>query len=188
MLAPVARLRAVTGSESDLAAVARWVEAARAGDQAAFGELYRRYARPIHGVLLARVARCDAEDLVQEVFLLAFRRLVQLRDAAAFGGWIVALARRVAIDHLRRPATRAERAPLPEHLAARERSDGEGWRVLAAIRNLPEAYRETLLLRLVEGMTGPEIAAATGLTHDSVRVNLSRGMKRLRLALGAERR
>ena len=52
--------------------------------------------------------------------------------------------------------------------------------VLAVIRSLPEAYRETLILRLVEGMTGPEIAARTGLTAGSVRVNLCRGMQQLR--------
>ena len=55
---------------------------------------------------------------------------------------------------------------------------------LEAIRRLPEAYRETLMLRLVEGMTGPEIAARTNLTPDSVRVNLCRGMKLLRAQLG----
>ena len=52
------------------------------------------------------------------------------------------------------------------------------------IRELPEAYRETLVLRLVEGMTGPEIAGRTGLTPASVRVNLHRGMKLLREKLG----
>jgi RNA polymerase sigma-70 factor, ECF subfamily len=55
--------------------------------------------------------------------------------------------------------------------------------VLSEIRALPEAYRETLVLRLVEGLTGPEIAARTGLTHASVRVNLHRGMKLLRVRL-----
>jgi RNA polymerase sigma-70 factor, ECF subfamily len=59
--------------------------------------------------------------------------------------------------------------PEPEALA-----------VLDTIRGLPDAYRETLMLRLVEGLTGPEIAAQTGLTPDSVRVNLHRGMKMLR--------
>ena len=55
------------------------------------------------------------------------------------------------------------------------------------IRGLPEAYRETLIMRLVEGMTGPEIAKVTGLTPQSVRVNLCRGMKMLReLAAGSE--
>ena len=52
--------------------------------------------------------------------------------------------------------------------------------ILATIRTLPEAYREPLILRLVEGMTGPEIAARTGLKHGSVRVNLCRGMQLLR--------
>ena len=52
--------------------------------------------------------------------------------------------------------------------------------MLDTIRGLPEAYRETLILRLVEGLTGPEIAGQTGLTPDSVRVNLHRGMKMLR--------
>ena len=55
--------------------------------------------------------------------------------------------------------------------------------VLRTIRGLPEAYRETLLLRLVEGLGGPEIAALTGLTPESVRVNLHRGMHKLRAAL-----
>ena len=55
---------------------------------------------------------------------------------------------------------------------------------LAAIRSLPEAYRETLVLRLVEGMTGPEIAARTGLTPGSVRVNLHRGLAQLKEKLG----
>ena len=52
--------------------------------------------------------------------------------------------------------------------------------VLACIAKLPEAYRETLVLRLVEGLPGPAIAARTGMTHGSVRVNLTRGMGMLR--------
>ena len=59
----------------------------------------------------------------------------------------------------------------------------EAQRAIDAIRMLPEAYRDTLVLRLVEGMTGPEIARRTGLTPDSVRVNLCRGMKLLRQSL-----
>jgi len=56
----------------------------------------------------------------------------------------------------------------------------EGIALLNAVRELPEAYREPLILRFVEGLTGPEIAARTGLTHGSVRVNLHRGMQILR--------
>ena len=54
---------------------ARLVRAARAGDEGAFGALYERYARMIHGVLLARAPRTDVEDLVQDVFLSAWNRL-----------------------------------------------------------------------------------------------------------------
>lgn len=61
--------------------------------------------------------------------------------------------------------------------------NAEAARALEAIRALPQAYRETLMLRLVEGMSGPEISARTGLTPGSVRVNLHRGMQMLRGAL-----
>jgi RNA polymerase sigma-70 factor (ECF subfamily) len=56
----------------------------------------------------------------------------------------------------------------------------EALEVLRAIRALPEAYGETLVMRLVEGLTGPEIAELTGMTHEAVRVNLHRGMKLLK--------
>ena len=58
--------------------------------------------------------------------------------------------------------------------------------ILEAVMSLSETYRETLILRLVEGMTGPEIAARTGMTHGSVRVNLHRGMEQLRAKLSRE--
>jgi RNA polymerase sigma-70 factor (ECF subfamily) len=60
----------------------------------------------------------------------------------------------------------------------------EALEALAAVRSLPETYREVLILRLVEGMSGPEIAARTGLTAGSVRVNLHRGMKLLKEKIG----
>lgn len=159
------------------------VREAGAGDAAAFGRLYDRYGRMVHGLVLARVgphlSRNDVDDLVQDVFLTAWRRLGALRDPSAFGGWLATIARNRATDAYRRHQ-RAEE--LPEHLAApdtsAERLDARA--VLAAIRSLPQAYRETLVLRLVEGLTGPEIAAQTGLTPASVRVNLHRGIKLLR--------
>ena len=161
---------------------ARLVERARDGDETAFGHLYERYARMIHGVLLARVPRLDVDDLVQDVFLNAWKRLDSLRDPAAFGGWLSMIARHRATDFQRRNVDAVE---LPDHLEAREATGApaEAHAVLDVIRKLPEAYRETLVLRLVEGMTGPEIAARTGLTPASVRVNLHRGMKMLRETL-----
>ena len=73
-----------------------------------------------------------------------------------------------------------ERLPLGTLASTMWARDPEAFAVMDAIRSLPDAYRETLALRLVEGLNGPEIAAQTGLTPDSVRVNLHRGMKMLR--------
>ena len=161
---------------------ARLVVRARGGEEAAFALLYDRYARMIHGVLLSRAPRADVDDLVQEVFLTAWKGLGSLRDPAAFGGWLSMIARNRATDFQRRSVESVE---LPDHLEARDATaaSAEAHAVLDVIRTLPEAYRETLVLRLVEGMTGPEIADRTGLTPASVRVNLHRGMKILREAL-----
>ena len=161
------------------------VRAARAGDESAFARLYDRYARIVHALLLARVHRQDVEDLVQDVFLTAWKRLDDLRDPAAFGGWIAMIARHRATDMHRRAPDLVELPPdLPSSAAVA--AEAEAHAALAAIRAMPEAYRETLMLRLVGGLTGPEIAARTGLTPASVRVNLHRGMKLLRERLGAE--
>ena len=157
------------------------VRAASAGDRAAFGRLYERHAGLVHGVLLARIPRGDVDDLVHEVFLQALQRLPSLRDPAAFAAWLAAIARNRARDHYR--GARDEVA-LPDDVAGAPHPEGEAMAVLAAIRGLPQAYRETLVLRLVEGMTGPEIAERTGLQPGSVRVNLHRGLQLLREALG----
>ncbi|HEX4228691.1 MAG TPA: sigma-70 family RNA polymerase sigma factor [Bryobacteraceae bacterium] len=151
--------------------------AAQRGDRAAFGTLYEQYGRLVHGILLAHVSYYDAEDLLQDVFVKALERLPALREPAAFCGWLIAIARRIATDHLRTRRVTSEVGPF---LSGGTAPDGEAFAVLAVIQRLPESYRETLVLRLVEGMTGPEIAARTGLAPDSVRVNLCRGMKLLR--------
>jgi RNA polymerase sigma-70 factor, ECF subfamily len=167
------------GTEDPLATV---LAGARAGDGAAFAALYRRFASVVHGIALARVGPADADDLVQEVFVTVHRALGRVRDPRAFPGWIVAVSRNAATDRLRRKARARDRSALVD-LPAREapREDGElRGRVLARLQELPEAYREPLLLRLVEGLSGPEIAERTGLTPGSVRVNLSRGLALLR--------
>ena len=158
------------------------VEAARAGDCSAFGLLYDRYGRMVHGILLARVPLTEVDDLVHDVFLLALPRLHALRDASRFGPWLASIARNRANDYHRQKVDVVE---LTDDMVEAETSGmspdlAEAACILAAVRSLPDAYRETILLRLVEGMTGPEIAARTGLTPGSVRVNLHRGMQQLR--------
>jgi RNA polymerase sigma-70 factor (ECF subfamily) len=168
----------------ELSVEARLVEAVRRGDRDSFGQLYDLYAPMVHGILLARVPWSEVDDLVQDVFLVAFKRIHTLREAGAFGGWLAMIARNRAVDFYRR---QRETEELPENLAQRVSADREAAEALRLIRTLPEAYRETLVLRLVEGMTGPEIAERTGLTPASVRVNLHRGMKQLREKLGMEK-
>jgi RNA polymerase sigma-70 factor, ECF subfamily len=161
------------------------VSAARAGDRSAFGLLYDRYARMVHGILLCRVPPREVDDLVQEVFLLALRKLDSLRDLSRFGAWLGTITRNRANDYYR-SASRLEQPMEPaEEEKAQSRSNDqvaeqEAAMTLAVLRTLPETYREPLILRLVEGMTGPEISARMGLTHGSVRVNLHRGMQMLR--------
>ena len=155
------------------------VRAAQGGDRAAFGALYEQYGRLVHGILMSHVSYQEAEDLMQDVFLKALDRLPSLRDPYAFCSWLIAITRRTATDHQRSKKPEVE---VHDEIAGRT-PDTQALAIMSAIRSLPECYRESLILRLGEGMTGPEIAAQTGLKPDSVRVNLCRGMKLLRACL-----
>jgi RNA polymerase sigma-70 factor (ECF subfamily) len=170
-----------TSEESTDSLEAKLVRGILAGNRDLFGQLYELYAPLVHGILLARLPRSEVEDMVQEIFLHALRKLHTLRDARAFGPWIAMIARNRAMDFHRRSRDTVE---VTEDLRSSDSSGAQAEEILAIIRTLPDAYRETLVLRLVEGMTGPEIATRTGLTAASVRVNLHRGMKLLRTKLG----
>jgi RNA polymerase sigma-70 factor (ECF subfamily) len=164
-------------SSARAAALGATIRLVAAGNQDAFARLYADHVRMVHAILLGRVPRRDVDDLVQDVFLAAYTRIRELRDPAAFGGWIATIARNRATDYLRRAREAIE---LPDELPGGDPTDAGTFAVLDIVRKLPEAYRETLLMRLVEGMSGNEIAERSGLTPASVRVNLHRGMKLLR--------
>jgi RNA polymerase sigma-70 factor (ECF subfamily) len=140
----------------------------------------------VHGILLSQVPHPEVDDLLQDVFIRAWQSLPELRDPELFGAWLARLARNRAHDYHRR---KKSDVPLDSLDLADPRSghQAEAVRVLELIRTLPETYREALVLRLVEGLTGPEIAERTGLTHGSVRVNLHRGLQLLRERLGVAR-
>jgi len=158
----------------------------RDGDGGARAELYRRYAPVVHGIAVAVVGHGDADDVTQEVFLKVFHRIDELREPGALPAWMCGVARNTARDWRRRRRRRAV-ASLEAEVAAADRAETQlAERVLTLVRTLPDAYRETLVLRLVEGLSGPEIAERTGLTHGSVRVNLHRGMNLLRPLLASE--
>ena len=168
---------------------AQWTElvpAAQRGDRTARDGLYAAFARTVHAIVLAHVGASHVDDVTQEVFCSVFASLHTLREPAAFPGFVCTAARNAARDALRARRRApghvavddvAARAPSP---AAAAEQQEVAQRVLATIHALPGAYRETLLLRLVGGLSGQEIAERTGLTHGSVRVNLTRGMAMLR--------
>lgn len=153
------------------------VRSAQKGERAAFAELHRRYGGMVHAVLLAKARPDEADDLFQDVFVTAWSRLPELQEPAAFGAWLRTIARNRAADsHRRRRPTVA----LVRDVAVEAGPRLEAEEALAALRRLPPKLGEPLAMRLVQGMTGPEIAEATGLTPGSVRVTLHRALKRLR--------
>lgn len=167
--------------------IAPLVALARRGDRGSWSTLYDLYAPVVHAVLLVRVGSPDADDLTQDVFVAAMRRIGSLRDDAMFVAWLCSIARRRAgtlfrvRSLFRRALPRAAEArPLHADAPAIRETPITPLQLLDAIRSLPEAYHETLALRLIEQLDGPEIARRLGLTHGSVRVNLTRGMKLLR--------
>jgi RNA polymerase sigma-70 factor (ECF subfamily) len=158
------------------------VEAAARGDAAAFRRLHREFGPMVHGLLLARVDPATADDLTQEVFLSAWRRLDRLHEPRAWPAWLATIARNRALDHVRRD--RPHQTLPPDSVLSTAQGDAatraEAEQLLERIRELPDAYLEPLILRLVEGLSGPEIAEHMGLSPGYVRVNLHRGMKLLR--------
>lgn len=189
--APTVHLGAVEVRQADLVEL---VLAVQRGQRPAFAELYARFHRVVHAVALARVAPRDADDVVQDVFAKAWVKILQLREPAAFPGWLLSIARSRATDAARRTLPLGREADLADAAASNASSStnaasvqpprAEAAAALRAIRELPETYRETLIMRLVEDLSGPEIAERTGMTPESVRVHLHRGIKLLRERLG----
>ena len=176
-------MMAVAQRRAPQTSVSALVHAARGGDGEAFVELYRRHVKTVHGVLLARLPRTELEDALQEVFMSALSKLDSLREPAAFSAWIASIARNLARDWHKR---RREHSATPELIDAQRgpsRNLDDALGVLEAIQQLPEAYRELMVLRFVEGLSGPEIAAALDITPGSARVKLHRGLTMLRAQL-----
>lgn len=183
-------VRAEVTHRDDGAGYATLVRAAQRGDRRAFELLWEDHAPTVRTILLTMVSGTDADDLAQEVAMSALHALPRLEKPESFAPWLSAIARNTGRDALssrrRSPAVSLDEAhgaayavPAPDAGDPAEEAE-----ILAAIRGLPECYREPLMLRLVLQMTGAEIAERTGMTEGSVRVNLCRGMKILRSRLG----
>ncbi|HWB75174.1 MAG TPA: sigma-70 family RNA polymerase sigma factor [Nannocystaceae bacterium] len=163
-----------------------------AGDAEAFALLMRRHARRLFRCVRAVVRDdAEAEDACQEAWLRAYRHLRDLQDGAMFGRWLVRIAMRGALA--RSQETRGvvsldelDQAPANDE-GPESRCDDRrlARRVAGAIDQLLPSYRDVLVMRDVESMTTPEVAALLGVTQQNVRVRLHRARASLRRRLRA---
>jgi RNA polymerase sigma-70 factor (ECF subfamily) len=161
----------------------------RTGDRGAFEELVRRTGRLVFASLRLDCADShEAEDLTQETFLVAFRKIGSLDDPKRFRPWLLAIASSVLIDS-RRHKARRKRADRPTGALTAEPavvvSDSpeqfeQQQRAIAALNGLPEEYRRPLALRYLAGCDYESIGKQLGLTNGSLRGLLHRGMALLR--------
>jgi RNA polymerase sigma-70 factor (ECF subfamily) len=157
----------------------------------AFEEVYRAHAPRLFGLVCRLAGRLDAEDLLQDVFITAFRKLDRYRGEAALGTWLFRLATNVCVDHLRSRAGRLaqlseELDPEPPPagtssgpiLGVVDRLDLE--RAMAA---LPPGARAVFVLHDVEGCEHKEIAELLGISDGTSKSQLHRARLRLRARL-----
>jgi RNA polymerase sigma-70 factor (ECF subfamily) len=169
----------------------------RGGDIDALAALMERYQHRLYRYLLRIVRRPDtAEDLFQQTWLRVTERIRSYDPQRPFEGWLFALARNLAIDHLRRYQPESLDEPLPSGDSRLELLEGSGpdvldhllgqermGRLTACMTGLPLAFREVLALRFEEEMKLEEMAAVLALPLGTVKTRLHRALKHLRLAL-----
>jgi RNA polymerase sigma factor (sigma-70 family) len=145
-----------------------------------FQQLLDSHALDVHRFLISLVGRTDADDCYQETWLAALRAYPRLRDASNLRGWVLTIAHRKAIDHIR--ARRREAVPvgeLPERPATDPDHRDEA--VWDRVRELPPKQRTALALRYVADAGYAEISAVMDTTEEAARRNVHEGLKRLRL-------
>lgn len=165
------------------------------GDREAFQLIVEREASAVYRTCVRILGRPhDAEDVVQEAFLMAYRSIGTYRGHGTLGGWLQRIAQRQAF---RRASQRRETEPLElaaEPPAPSSASDpavavlaGERQRLVrATVADLEEPYREVVALRFFGELSLLEIAETTGRPLNTVKTHLRRGLERLREPLGIE--
>ena len=157
------------------------VERARAGDQAAFAQLFERYHAPILNYLHRMVSdRALAEDLTQDTFIKAYNALSRTKPDLAFKAWLYRIATNTAISHLRRgkiikwlPFVTDRETP-DEHI---EKSVTRKMDINEALAKLPQHYSTVLLLRHYQGLSLAETAQALDITENAAKLRLFRARK-----------
>ena len=164
---------------------------ARRGDSAAFDALVRRFQRPVYSFCWRMVRTADAEDLAQDAFVRAFVHFERFDPERPLLPWLIAIARRLCLDLLRRRTlmARVETTPLidsvppgPERAASLRE---ELTRLERALGELDEGPKEAIILFHIEEMSYRDIAAALEVPMGTVMTWLHRGRTQLRRALGS---
>jgi RNA polymerase sigma-70 factor (ECF subfamily) len=155
-----------------------------AGERRAIGDVYARYAGPVYTVAISRLGdRQLAEEVVQEVFVKAWRAAATFDPERPLSPWLYEIARHSAEDVARRERRRPRTTDLPLALAA---ADGvtidaawEAWQVRAALGDLPADERELVRLVHYVGLTHSQIAGKLGMPIGTVKSRLHRAHHRL---------
>lgn len=176
------------------------VQSCRNGDEDAWRELVRRYARRVYAVAYRFTARTDeAEDLTQDVFVRVYQSLDRFREGeGSFPTWLMTVARNQCIDQYRR--RREERLRRSEDALALDERPGEGASPLdgverreraellrSGLRSLPPDLREPLVLCDLRGLAYEDIASTLGLPLGTVKSRINRARLELARRLRARR-
>ena len=171
------------GFEVHVQADAELVKAVLSGERTAFAELVKRYERAVRAVAVDVLGDIHAaEDVAQDCFVIAYQKLEKLRRPAAFGYWLLKVARREAISSSR---SRVKMVSLEKSkLGAVQGRDGQLednlQEVLAAVMKLPRHEQQVVMLRYFSGQSLRAISEMTGRAIGTVSKQLSRAHRRLR--------
>jgi RNA polymerase sigma-70 factor (ECF subfamily) len=173
------------------------VERCRQGDLGAFEELYRAHAGRLFSLLCRMLGNpADAEDLLQEVFLAAHRKLDTFRGDSAVGTWLYRLATNQCLDYLRSRAARTSQVTDPledDSWLADAGSRGLADRAVSrmdidrAVAQLPEGCRAAFILHDIEGLEHREIGQVLGIAEGTSKSQVHKARMRLRAILGQDR-
>ncbi len=162
------------------------VDRCREGDNRAQYELYKLYAKAMFNVSM-RITNdyAEAEDVLQEAFISAFKNLHSYKAEASFGSWLKKIVVNAAINAVRR--RRSELVPMDERVASEvpdevsndEDTEWQVEKVRKAIQKLPDGYRIVLSLYLLEGFDHAEIGEILGITESTSKSQFSRAKKKL---------
>ena len=179
------------GRASELALVER----VRRGDLAAFEEVYRAHAGRLYSVACRMLGNpADAEDLLQEIFLAAHRKLDSFRGESALGTWLYRLATNLCLDYLRSRAAKAgqltgalDDEPGLQDMASRGLADRTVTKMdlERALAQLPEGCRAAFILHDVEGLEHREVAQALGIAEGTSKSQVHKARAKIREYLSA---